>query len=469
MRPREDELIDPEIAEQLDAIDATLAGEPVAPRFAELAELALLLSVARPEAPSPEFAAELDRRVEGRFGASALRPVGARGGSARGGSARGGGRWRHCGGWNLRPVLGTAVGAVAAVAVVVVVLSGGGTGTPGETSALVTHAMSSAATTSSPRTPLPAVQAPATAAKSSARAILGPVQTVHGPGGGAAGAKASPVLGPVAARVQSTKNTTSSAISPAAGAGTAGVINGPAAASAPGPIPNGRKIVQSSTLQLGAPANRIDAVAQGVFNVVGTVSGIVDSSNVASTRGPGASAQFQLRVPSAQLALALTDLSRLRYAHVVARTDNTRDINNSFVSARRQIADAQAAVARLRTELAAATLATQIAGLRAQMTNEKATIARAQGSLSSLNRQVNYSRVAVSIQATTTGGGPASGGGGFGLSKAGHDALRVLEITAGVALITLAVLVPVGLLAALGWWLSTTVQRRRRERTLDLA
>src|SRR5258708_29408339 len=66
MRPREDELIDPEIAEQLDAIDATLAGEPVAPRFAALAELALMLSSCRPRGPPPEVAREADRRVEGR-------------------------------------------------------------------------------------------------------------------------------------------------------------------------------------------------------------------------------------------------------------------------------------------------------------------------------------------------------------------------------------------------------------------
>ena len=68
MRPREDEMIDPAIAEQLDAIDATLAGDPVDPRFAELAELALLLAVGRPEGPRPEFAHELDRRVRARFG-----------------------------------------------------------------------------------------------------------------------------------------------------------------------------------------------------------------------------------------------------------------------------------------------------------------------------------------------------------------------------------------------------------------
>ena len=55
MRRLDDSPIDPEIAASLDAIDATLAGEPVDPKYADLAELALLLSADRPEC-STEFA-----------------------------------------------------------------------------------------------------------------------------------------------------------------------------------------------------------------------------------------------------------------------------------------------------------------------------------------------------------------------------------------------------------------------------
>ena len=58
---------------------------------------------------------------------------------------------------------------------------------------------------------------------------------------------------------------------------------------------------------------------------------------------------------------------------------------------------------------------------------------------------------------------------GFTLGKAAHDSGRVLTVAAGVALITLAALVPVALLTALGWWIVTAVRRRRREQALDLA
>jgi hypothetical protein len=451
MRPREDELIDPEVAEQLEAIDATLAGEPVAPRFAELAELALLLSVARPDGPSPEFAAELDRRVEGRFGRAAGGSVDSGGAvAAVGGRSR---RWRA---WSLTPVLGTAAAALAAVVVVAVVLvnSGGGTGTPQNVARSV-----NGAATSSPSPKAPGIRTDQ--AHGAVKAAPAPTRFAAGQSVNSAGTL-------VPHRTAATAGKTATTVT--SSAGTGGTIIGGLAA--PAPVPNGRKVIQSSILQLGAAGNRIDAVAQGVFNVVGAVNGIVDRSNVASTGGPGASAQFQLRVPSASLSLALTDLSRLRYAHVISRTDNTHDVNSSYLSTQHQIAQAQAALARLRTELAAATVQTQIDSLRAQIANEKATLARAQNSLQGLNHQVNYSRLQVTIQATSAGGGgvtPGGGSGGFGLHKAGHDALRVLEVAAGVALIALAVLVPVGLLAALAWWLSGTVQRRRRERALDMA
>ncbi len=46
------EHLDPRVLADLDAIDATLAGEPVYPAHAELAELALLLADATPRPSS---------------------------------------------------------------------------------------------------------------------------------------------------------------------------------------------------------------------------------------------------------------------------------------------------------------------------------------------------------------------------------------------------------------------------------
>ena len=50
---------------------------------------------------------------------------------------------------------------------------------------------------------------------------------------------------------------------------------------------------------------------------------------------------------------------------------------------------------------------------------------------------------------------------------AAHDAVRVLEVSAGVALIALAVLVPLGLLGAAGGFAAAALRRRRREAALS--
>ncbi len=98
----------PEMLATLDAVEATLAGEPVDPAFAEIAELALLIRAERP-APTQEFGHELDDRVARRFDKSvpgAVQP-----------------RRRRSWWWTLAPAGGLAVAAIVAV---VVVSSGGG-------------------------------------------------------------------------------------------------------------------------------------------------------------------------------------------------------------------------------------------------------------------------------------------------------------------------------------------------------
>src|ERR1700760_1510780 len=101
MRGPDSDPLSPEIATALMAVDATLAGDPVDPEYAELAELALILRRERPRT-SDAFTARLDERVERRF----ARPAPA---------VRGTGLRR----WLFGPVAGLAA-AAAGVAVVLV-------------------------------------------------------------------------------------------------------------------------------------------------------------------------------------------------------------------------------------------------------------------------------------------------------------------------------------------------------------
>src|SRR5437763_8748818 len=120
-----DEPIDPEVAAVLDAIDGTLAGEPVDAQFAEMAEIALLLCSERPRV-RPEFARSMDERTARRFAPA----PGASGGA--GAAKRSRRRWPSAGFWE---VTGALSAAVALIVGLVVVAGGGHAGSSSSTSA----------------------------------------------------------------------------------------------------------------------------------------------------------------------------------------------------------------------------------------------------------------------------------------------------------------------------------------------
>jgi hypothetical protein len=381
----------------LEAIDATLAGDPIDPEYAEVAELALLLRAERPEPPA-EYAARLDERAARRF-ASAT--------PTRRAPAR----------LLFAPAAGLAVAVIVAV---VVATSSGGGGHP----VIASSGRSSAAARSSQ---VPASGSPHAGSSVPPHAFSPP--SAH-------------------ALTQSSAAASSAAAVPVQ------------------PPSNGRKQVQSSQLSLTAPGTRIEDVAQEVFDVVGAEHGYVSSSTVTAASGPGGYAQFQLTVPSAALPAAMAQLSELHYASVVSRTDMSNDVTSQFDSASSQLAQAQALRTSLLKQLQNAVTQTQIDAIKAQLSDANANISSARATLRSLNHQISYSQISLTVNARAVA---VSHSGGFTLGRAAHDAGRVLEVVAGVALIGLAVLVPVALVGALAWWIGAALRRRRREQALELA
>jgi hypothetical protein len=405
----------PDIAGALMAVDATLAGDPVDPQYAELAELALILRGERPRT-SDAFTARLDAQVQRRFArpAPAVRGTGLR-------------RW-------LGGSLAGLTAAAAGVAVVLVLAGGHGGGSSNSSSAAAGTVVSSASASAS-----------------------------HS-AGAAAG---KPLLG-VTPAIREAKRPT------AAAAATATSSSSSAASSAPGSvipspvIPGTRQVVQSAQLVLGVAPKRIDDVSQQVFNVVGQEKGYVNGSNVTSGGGDGG-ASFQLSVPSANLAATLTSLSQLRGAHVMSRTDNTNDITGQVGGAGQKLAEARALRRSLLKQLANATTTEQVDSIQARLHDANASIASDLSTLRGLQRQVAYSTINVRIQSAAAPP-PVSQhhSSGFTIGTAAHDAGRVLVVVAGVALIVLAAMVPVALVGALLAWVIFAVRRRRRDQALDL-
>jgi hypothetical protein len=408
-----DEPLDPEIAATLDAIDAVLAGDPVDARYADVAEIAVLLSSERPSA-RPEFAQSMDARVARRF-APAPTP-----------SAAASRRWRPRLGlssafWEATGALAAGVALIAAIVVVAAGNGGSSMASSSESSTAASSAGSSAAPSASAGT----ASTPSTITRSA----------------------------------PSTASTASQS-----------AIAAPAAPGAPTlqPPTTGRKVVQSAQLQLAAAPDRIDDVAQEVYNVIGAVNGIVESSTVTQTGGPGGYAEFQLSIPNDSLGQTLSRLSSLNYAQVLSRTDASQDITDQFGAAQRSLADARALRTSLLQQLGNATTTEQIDSLKARIHDAEASISSDQATLNRLNHQVNFSQLSLEITPRSTPA-PVSHGGGFGVGRAAHDAGRVLTVAAGVALIAVAGLTPVALVIALVWWVGSVVKRRRREQALDAA
>jgi hypothetical protein len=417
----------PEIAGALMAVDATLAGDPVDPEYAELAELALILRRERPRT-SDAFTARLDEQVQRRF----ARPAPA----ARGTGLR---RW-------LYGSLAGLAAAGAATALVIVIANGGG-GVASNNGSVFLGSAGGASSSSAAARAAPGVSSASTTASAARSGSVAPDFKRLASG----------------AQSPSAHGSASSAASSAASSppGSQAVIPSPT-------IPGKRQVVQSAQLALSAPASKIDDVSQQIFNVVGQEKGYVNSSNVTSSGEPGSSAYFELSVPSANLAATLTDLSRLRGAHVVSRTDQTNDITAQVGGAGQKLAEARALRSSLLKQLANATTSEQVTSIQARLHDSNASIASDLSTLRGLQRQVAYSKVQVNLESPGAPAPVKHHSSGFTIGKATHDAGRVLVVVAGVALIVLAVMVPVGLVAALLAWAGFTVRRRRRDQALDL-
>jgi hypothetical protein len=111
----------------------------------------------------------------------------------------------------------------------------------------------------------------------------------------------------------------------------------------------------------------------------------------------------------------------------------------------------------------------QIDSLRARLRIVRSQIARLDGDLDALRRRADLSTVSVAVRGGAPKAGGGASGGGWSPGDAAHDALRVLEVSAGVALIALAVAAPLALLAALVALGVRAGRRRRREGALGAA
>ena len=261
------------------------------------------------------------------------------------------------------------------------------------------------------------------------------------------------------------------------GGGTLGTIeSSPPAILPPEPFPTDpgesldrtvRRVERRATLSLAVPGDKVQGAATKVITVTDGVGGIVLTSSIADgTDAGGSGATFELRIPTNRLGAALARLSAI--GTVRSRTQTSADITGAFVPAQERLTDARAERATLLRLLAKADTANETASIRARLRIASTQIAGARAELSTLRQRTDFSAVSVTVS-PKDGAAGATGGGGWTPRDALNDAVRVLELAAGITLVALAVALPLGLLALAGAFAGRSVRRRRRERALGAA
>jgi uncharacterized protein DUF4349 len=394
-------------ARELDALERALAGDPV---DADLRELEDLVHDIRATAPqmTPGFAARLEHELAEGFSQPREAPP------ARRAPRR----------WLLLP----AVGSLAAVAVAVVVVLGQ-RDAPDRTSGLASK-------------PPAALENRATS-------------TGAADASNNSGREAAPAAGAPSAAG-------GDAAAPAASASKLARKSAPALQGATVP----RKVERSADLVLRVSTRRVAATSDGVIRTVDRFGGIVASSTSAGDDSTG-EATFDLRIPTDRLDDALAALSKL--GHVAERRQNLVDVTGSFTSAQDRLSDARAERRGLLRALGRASSEQHVDSLRARLRNVRSQIARYDGELDALRRRADLSRVSLTVRGDGSAAADETGSGSWSPGDAAGDAVRVLEVMAGVLLIALAVAGPLALLAALLALGVRAGRRRRREAALDAA
>ena len=401
---RRPEPLDPIVERDLAVLDAALTGAPDAD-----AELVRLVRDVRAEAPrpAPAFRAALDARVAAGF-APAPPPTADRPAPARAG------RLREA----LRPrFLVPALGVVAAALLALVVVTGP-SGSTGEQ------------TTSSP--------------------AIGAGEAGGVGQAGSADSSASKAAPPVA----------TDQVAPSASAAPPALATPTTVA----PAAPGRKVERTVTVDLGAAAGRFDDVTDRVVRTTQRAGGFVADSRIrrAGSRG---TATFVLRIPSTRLDAAIADLSRL--AHVRSIEQGNTDLTGATDGTAARLRDTQTRRRALVAALATASGA-RAARLRDRLADTRARERSLDRALRALRARTAYATVDLTVTATRAQAAAPPQDDRFTPGDALRDAGRALEVAAGVAILALAVGLPVALLGGVGLATAGALRRRRREAALDV-
>ena len=152
-----------------------------------------------------------------------------------------------------------------------------------------------------------------------------------------------------------------------------------------------------------------------------------------------------------------------RVGHVRARRQSGRDITPAFVSSRDRLEAARAERRGLLRRLERADTDAEAEQIRLSLDANSLRIERLRREISALRERTDYAAVSVELEASDGGGG---GGATGGTRDALDESLGLLEGSLNLLVRALGVLLPLALVAGLGWLGGRLLRRRRREAAL---
>jgi Domain of unknown function (DUF4349) len=246
-----------------------------------------------------------------------------------------------------------------------------------------------------------------------------------------------------------------------AGGSGAGAIAPPSPGGGFAPGRTNRKVERSISMTLEAPDEEIPALAQDVTRVTNRHGGYVLTSTLNSDE-EGAEGLFELRIPTGRLRPALADLAGL--ATVRSQSQSGQDVTRRHVTLRDRLQAARAERRSLLRRLEIAETDEEAEAIRRRLDIVAGEINGLRALLRDLRLRTEYA--VVSVELAGTEGDSGSGGAGGSFDDAVNDAGDLAVGLAGVLIRVLAIALPLGLIAGLGWLATSLLRRRRRESVL---
>lgn len=425
--------LDPEVRDELEALEAALAGEPAADP--ELSALVADIAAAKPVL-EPAARVRLDERID-----HALHPAS----SSAAGEA--GSRPSRMAGW--RPALAVMAATALAVPVAVVAITRDGGSEPMTLNAQSYEKGAGSGADSAASSPAPESGGSTGSSAGTEGSLRGGTTAVAPDATSKGGTAIEPQSRSADQPGQFSRSGTAVAPSPPGGGATSGELT------------RDRVVVRDVDQVVRVGRDQVGRAASRVTTIVQAAGGYLADSQVRE-RGSDAGATFQVVVPTSRLDATVAQLSRI--GRLVRLDRSTQDVTSQAVSIGDQLADVRADRQSVRRQLAAAIEPKRRAALRRELQLLSSRIARLEGRQRALRRQTDTSRIQLAV--VTSGDAialPAPDDGKWGIGDALHDAGRVLEVIAGALLIGGVILVPIGLLAGAG----LALRRRRRVAAAD--